>query len=233
MSETQSIEDILKSIPSDEYQAIEEIPAITEIRIKGISDLQKWVSLQRNLHGNKEIQLPAGEKTIVRIHPIADRWTMTHAIGAAAHFWQLDRLPGGRWTWADDPIVCISDIWMQIYENGWIIKVMSATDVRATYKPDIVQQITEIADKLHQRENAALDTEIALAATLWSPIFPEKQGYDEKIVNAAKGIMHAAKQGNKAPAECIEDGCVEISADGFRDALLIGKLERENADEDV
>lgn len=230
MSETQSIEDILKSIPADEYRAIEEIPEITEVKIKGIPDLQKWISLKRNLRGDGEIQLPAGKKTIVRIHPIADRWTMTHAIGAAAHFWQLDRLPGGRWTWADDPVVCISDIWIQIYENGWIIKVMSAVDVRATHKPEIVKRITEIADKLHQRENAALDTEIALAATSWSPIFPEKRGYDEKIVNAAKGIMQAAKQGNKAPAECIEAGCTEISADGFRDALLIGKLEREKAE---
>lgn len=230
MSETQSIEDILRSIPADEYQAIEEIPEITEVKIKGISDLQKWIALERNLHGDGKIQLPAGEKTIVQIRPIVDRWTMTHAIGAAAHFWQLDRLPGGRWTWADDPIVCISDIWIQIYTNGWIIKVMSAVDVRATHKPDIVKQITEIADKLHQRENTALNTEIALAATSWSPTFPEKRGYDEKIVNAAKGIIQAAKQGNKAPAECIADGCGEISEDSFRDALLIGKLEREKAE---
>lgn len=227
---TKTIEELLKSIPQNEFRKIEEIPEITRIRIKGIADLQKWIALERSTMGDEKIELPAGQRTIEEIYPISQRWEMIHAIGSAAHFWQLDRLPGGRWTWADDPIVCISDIWIQIYTNGWIIKANNALDVEAAFCPDAVAKIAEIVAGMHQSENRWLDAEIAKAATNWNPIFSEKKDYDRRIAKAARGIMQIARKDQKPLAECIAAGCAanNISEDGFRDALQIEYLERKN-----
>ena len=226
---TKQIEEILKRIPPDEFKKIEEIEEITQIRIDGIPDLQKWLALEKSLRGGK-VTLPAGRRTVEKIFPLDDRWTMIHAIGSAAHFWQIERLPDGRWTWADDPAICIADIWTQIYENGWIIRVRSAVDVQAAFCPDAVAEIAEIAAAMHQSENRWLDAEIANAATSWSPVFPEKKDYDRRIAKTARAIMKIARKDQKPPAERIAAGCAtnDISEEGFRDALQIGYLERGN-----
>ena len=223
-----TIEEILKNIPSEDFREIAEIPEITQIRIEGISDLQKWIALERSLRGDENIKLPAGRRTIEKIFPLEDRWTMITAIGSAAHFWQLDRLPDGKWRWADDPAVCISDTWIQVYENGWIIKANNALDVRAAFCPDAVAEIAKIAARIHQSENSWLNIEIANAATSWTPVFPEKKEYDRRIAKTARAIMQIARKDRMPPAECLAAGCAAntMSEEAFRDALLIGYLER-------
>ena len=138
---------------------------------------------------------------------------MTHAIGAIAHFWQLDDLPDGNYRWANDPIVDISDIWIQIYRNGWIIIVRNAQDVRGIYDPVRVAKIAALKEEMKERDIRTINARIAWAATDWNALFPDMKDFDRKMVSVAKAAMRIARKNGQTPFDSCEEACKAVSGD--------------------
>lgn len=210
------IETLIKEISVDEMREIIDIPEITRCEIE--------------LHPQLLIG-PRKEKILQEIYPISQRWEMTHAIGAVAHSWQLDDLPNGNYQWADDPIVDISDIWIQIYKNGWIIIVRNAQDVRGIYDPEKVASITTLKNEMKERDMKQINARIAWAAMSQSPLFPDRPiipdqvELSQQIGKIAKAAMQIARKTGHPPFDACEAACGRKHCDGidayqFRSMLM-------------
>ncbi len=197
------IENLIKEISVGEMQEINDIPEITRCEIE--SHPQRLIGSQK-------------EKILREIYPISQRWEMTHAIGAVAHFWQLDTLPNGNCQWADDPVVDISDIWIQIYKNGWIIIVRNAQDVRGVYDPERVAKIGTLKKEMAERDAEQINARIAWAAEDWVAVFPDLKTFDLQIVAIAKAAMSIVEKTGQKPFDACEAACEAASKDKELDA---------------
>ncbi len=76
------------------------------------------------------------------IIPIRDRWIMVGCFVSGSNSWQVVETEGGM-TWVGEE-ANISDVDIQIYQNGWIIWARTNTDVKAVHRPDIVKRYKEM-----------------------------------------------------------------------------------------
>lgn len=214
------IETLIMELPVSEMKEIIDIPDITRCEIE--------------LHPQRLIG-PRKEKILREVYPISQRWVMTHTVGAVAHFWQLDDLPNGNYRWADDPIVDISDIWIQIYQNGWIIIVRSAQDVRGIYDPERVAKIGTLKKEMAERDAEQINARIAWAAADWVAVFPDLKAFDRKIVDVAKEAMRIAEKTGQKPFDTCEEACEAVSGNKefdayqFRSFLMSREVSKEYA----
>jgi len=205
------IETLIQELSVDKMREIIDIPEIT--------------AYDTILHPQQLIG-PRKEKVLREIYPISQRWEMTHAIGAVAHFWQLDDLKNGNYRWANDPVVDISDIWIQIYQNGWILIVRNATDVRGIYDPERVARITTLKKEMRGRDMKRLNAMVAWAATDWNTLFPDLKDFDRKMVRIAKATMRIVRKTGQTPFDACEAACeaacddIEFDAYQFRSFLM-------------
>jgi len=194
------IETLIKELSPETMQEIIDIPEITACDTK--------------LHPQLLVG-PRKEKIIREIYPISQRWEMVHAIGASAHFWQLEDMKTGNYRWLDDPTVDISDIWIQAYKNGWIIIVRNAQDIRGVYDPDRVARIETLKKEIKERDLKEINARIAWAAMSQNPmrpdliIFPDMPEISEQITKIAKTAMQIARKEGITPFDACEKACAQ------------------------
>lgn len=124
--------------------------------------------------------------------PITKQWEIVYANMPGAHSWQLIRLPNGNYVW--DTTGDISDVTLQVYKNGWIIKAFSATNIVATYSPTAVRLIEKYSNVIHEMLRAYREHYNRLIIRC-----AESGGLEAVYVEICKAAVEMAKQNETEP----------------------------------